>query len=74
MSNNFSTETACCCIYVAQENENENTDDVAFRIMSGELDIEIDENDVNMTHRIGSRNREDGKPQAVIVKFTHYAV
>ena len=74
MSNNIPTEIACCNIYAAQENENENTDDIVFRIMSEELDIEIDENDVNRTHRIGSRNRKDGKPQAIIVKFTHYVV
>ena len=42
--------------------------------MSEELDIEIKENDMDRTHRIGSRNRNDGKPRAIIVKFTHYAV
>ena len=47
-----------------QENENENTDDIVLKTMSEELD---------RTHRIGNRNRKDGKPRAIIVKFTRYA-
>ena len=41
--------------------------------MPVELDIEIKENDLDRTHRIGNRNRKDGKPRAIIVKFTRYA-
>ena len=40
--------------------------------MSEELDIEIKENDLDRTHRIGNRNREDGKSRAIVVKFTLY--
>ena len=53
-------------------NENENTDDIVLKTMSGELDIEIKENDLDRTHRIGNRNRKDAKSRAIIVKFTHY--
>ena len=42
--------------------------------MSKELDIEIDENDQDRTHKIGGRIRKDGKPGAIIVKFTRYTV
>ena len=55
-------------------NENENTDDIVLKTISEELDIEIEENDLDRTHRIGSRNRKEGKPQAIIVKFTRYAI
>ena len=55
-------------------NENENTDDIVLKTISEELDIEIEENDLDRTHRIGSRNRKEGKPRAIIVKFTRYAV
>ena len=41
--------------------------------MSEELDIEIEENDLDRTHRIYSRNKKDGKPRAIIVKFIRYA-
>ena len=42
--------------------------------MSGELDIETEGNDLDRTHRIGSRNRKDGKSRAIIVKFTCFAI
>ena len=42
--------------------------------MSEERDIEIEENDLGRAHRIGSRNKKDGKPRAIIVKFTCYAI
>ena len=42
--------------------------------MSEELDIEIEENDLDRTHRIYSRNKTDGKPRAIIVKFIRYAI
>ena len=42
--------------------------------MSEELDIEIKENDLVRTHRIGNRNRKDGQPRAIIVKFTCCAI
>ena len=63
----------CLLLHGVQENENENTDDIVLKTMSEELDVEIKENDLDMTHRIGNRNRKDGKPQAIIVKFTCYA-
>ena len=63
----------CLLIHGVQENENENTNDVVLKTMSEELDIDIKENDLDRTHRIGNRNRKDGKPLAIIVKFTRYA-
>ena len=44
------------------ENENENADDIVLKTMSEELDIEIKENDLDRTHRIGNRSRKDYKP------------
>ena len=46
-----------------QENENENANDIVLKTMSEELDIEIKANDLDRTHRIGNRNRRDGKPR-----------
>ena len=63
----------CLLLHVVQENENENTDDIVLKTMSEELDTEIKENDLDRTHRIGNRNKKDGKPRAIIVKFTCYA-
>ena len=42
--------------------------------MSEELDIEIKENDLDRTYGIGCRNKKDGKPQVIIVKFSCYAI
>ena len=41
--------------------------------MSEELDIEIKENDLDRTHSFSNRNRKDGRPRAIIVKFTRPA-
>ena len=52
----------CLLLHGVQENENENTDDIVLKTMSEELDIEIKENDLHRTHRIGNRSRKDYKP------------
>ena len=57
-----------------QENDNKNTDDIVLKTMAEELDIEIEENDLNRTHRFGTRNRKNGQPRAAITKFTRYTV
>ena len=62
----------CQLLHGIQGNENENTDDIALRTISEELQIEIDGND--WMPRIGSRNRKDYKPRVGIVKFTRYVV
>ena len=64
----------CLLLHGVQENENENTDDIILKAISEELSIEIKENDLDRAHRIGNSNRKDGKPQAIIVKFTCYAI
>ena len=64
----------CLLCHGIQENENENTDDIVLKTMSEELDIEIKENDLDRTHRIGNRSRKDYKPCAIIVKYTRYAI
>ena len=64
----------CLLLHGVQENENKNTDDIVLKTMSEELNIEIKENDLVRTHRIGNRNRKDGQPRAIIVKFTCCAI
>ena len=61
-------------MHEVQENENKNTHDIVLKILPEELDIKIQENDLDRTHMIGSRNKEDGKLRAIIVKFTRYAI
>ena len=62
----------CLLLHGVQENKSENTNDIVLKTMSEELDIEIKENGLDRTDRIGNRNRKDGKPRAIIVKFTRY--
>ena len=40
--------------------------------MSEELNIEINENDLEKTPIISSRNRQGGKPRTIVVKFIRY--
>ena len=51
----------CLLLHKVQENENENTHDIVLKILSEELDIKIQENDLDRAHMIGSRNKKDGK-------------
>ena len=57
----------CLLLHGVHENENENTDDIVLRTMSGELDIEIKGNSLDRKNKIDSRSRKDGKPRAIMV-------
>ena len=39
-----------------------------------EIGINIYEEDIDRTHRLGKPNRGDGKPRPIIVNFTHYNI
>ena len=64
----------CLLLHGVKEDDEENTDEIVLRTVAEEIGIQINEGDLDRTHRLGKRKRNDGKPRPIIVKFTRYAV
>ena len=45
-----------------------------IKTFSEELGVEIKEDDIDRSHRLGKSKRKDNKPRPIIVKFARYAV
>lgn len=64
----------CLLLHGVDENDDENTDELVLTTVAVEMGIQLNEEDIDRTHRLGKPNRKDGKPRPIIVKFTRYAV
>ena len=64
----------CLLLHGVREDEEENTDEIILSTIATEIGININEEDIDRTHRLGKPNRRDGKPRPIIVKFTRYNV
>ena len=64
----------CLLLHGVRENSNENTDDIVVKTISENLDIDIQKEDLDRTHRVGKGNRADGKARPIIIKFARYNV
>ena len=53
------------------ETNDENTDDLVLKAINEKLDVEITENEIDRSHRIG-RKKDGQKPRPIIVKLTRY--
>ena len=47
---------------------------IIIKTFSEELGVEIKEDDLDRSHRLGELKRKDNKPRLIIVKFARYAV
>ena len=64
-----------CLLFLGlKESDGENTDKVVIDTIRKEMTIDISEQDLDRTHRIGKASRNDGKSRPIIVKFARYAV
>lgn len=50
----------------------ENTDKTVMKLAKEKLGIELREEDLDRTHRATHAKRSDGKPRAIVAKFTRY--
>lgn len=64
----------CLLFHGLKESDGENTDKVVIDTIRKEMTIDISEQDLDRTHRIGKASRNDGKSRPIIVKFARYAV
>ena len=64
----------CLLLHGVKENTNEDTDDIVVKTISENLDIHLQKEDLDRTHRVGKGNRSDGKARPIIIKFARYNV
>ena len=64
----------CLVLHGISESIDENTNEILIKTFSEELGVEIKENDLDRSHRLGKPKIKDNKPQSIIVKFARYAV
>ena len=65
----------CLFLHGVRELERENTNDVIIKTVKEEMDIDIQEKDLDQTHRVGNpKVCKDGKPRPIIIKSACYNV
>ena len=64
----------CLLLHGVNESNDENTNEIIIKKFSEELGVEIKEDDLDRSHRLGKPKRKDNKPRPIIVKFARYAV
>ena len=57
-----------------KEHVNKDTDKIAIQRIRDDLEVDVDINDLDKIHRIGSSGNSNGKLTLIIVKFTRYNV
>ena len=52
----------------------ENTDAAVINIMTNKLGLQVNDTDLDRSHRIGRKTQRSTKPRPIIVKFVSYKV
>ena len=64
----------CLLLHGVVEMNAECTDDIIIKTCAEELGIDVKQEDLDRSHRLGKVKRNDNKPRPIIVKFARYAV
>ena len=64
----------CLVIHGITEQQNEKTDSLVIDTINSNLKLALTPNDIDRSHRIGSKSNPTGKPRAIIVKLARYNV
>ena len=54
------------------EKKQENTDELCIKAINKLLDLNINDRDIDRTHRIGHPRNADEKPRPIIIKLVRY--
>ena len=54
-------------IFDVAENKGENVEDIAIKVLKGEIDVDVKSEEIDIAHRVGGF-RNDGKPRPILVK------
>ena len=64
-----------CLVFLGfNEGNDKNTSQIVIKTFSEELGVEIKEDDLGRSRRLGKPKRKENKPRPIIVKFARYAV
>ena len=64
----------CLLLHGVVKTNAECTDDIIIKTCAEELGIDVKQEDLDRSHRLGKVKRNDNKPRPIIVKFARYAV
>ena len=64
----------CLLLHGVVETNAECTDDIIIKTCAEELGIDVRQEDLDRSHRLGKVKRNGNKPRPIIVKFARYAV
>ena len=64
----------CQLIHSTDEENQENTAEVAINALKKEMGKEITHLDIDRSHRLGNRKLDKSKPRPIIIKFSRYNV
>ena len=65
----------CLLLHGVRELEGENKNDIIMKTMKEEIDIDIRQQDLDQTHRVGNTKVcKEGKSRPIIIKFSRYDV
>ena len=73
-SQEYDSQQYCLLISGFKEGVNKDTDKIAIQLIQDDLEVDVDINDLDKIHRIGSSGNSNGKLTLIIVKFTRYNV
>ena len=61
----------CLLVHGVKETKDENTDNVVMDVIESKLNVELSQNDIGRTHRLGRKTNGE-KPRPLIVRFATY--
>ena len=64
----------CLLLHGVVQTNTECTDDIIIITCAEELGIDVKQEDLDRSHRLGKVKRNDNKPRPIVVKFARYAV
>ena len=62
----------CQLLHRILEKKQENTDEVCIKAINEHLDLDINDRDIDRTHRIGNPRNTDEKSRPIIIKVVRY--
>ena len=62
----------CLLLHGIPEKKQENTDELCIKAINEHLDLDINDRDIDRTHRIGNPRNTDEKPRPIIIKLVRY--
>ena len=63
---------SCLLLHGIPEKKQENTDELCIKAINEHLDLDINDSDIDRTHRIENPRNTDEKPRPIVIKLVRY--